>query len=494
MTRNRRTCLIRYSILGQLGLLSACGAEIRTEPGVTDPIVDPVTVSDSGADATPIDDRQLIDVVLDNGALTGLSRYENETARFRTGEPSCVNSPPVEPMLEGLSIDPLYLDCTTSADCTDLDHGACHADTYFDGSNGGDGSDMTYCSYGCQTDADCGESLACDCGPRGGSCVPAECRSDEDCGGARCVRYTTQGSCYAPVSYRCELPDDLCHSDEDCPDLQFCTPGFDGATMSGLSCGDYGGCLMGRPFLIESEPRRASAIARGDWTTTLGLELGDFGDNLSPAHREQLADGWRQIALMEHASVAAFARFSMQLLALGAPASLVHASSQAMVDETRHAQLAFGIVNILSGSAEGPGPLSMDSAMTDIDLEEIAMLVLLEGCIGETCAALEASWASEQCPGPLGDILDGIASDETRHSELAWQFIQWGIEQKPEIAPRLLERALTESRKVSQPSPNEDWIAGFGLVPGSQRHQLRAMPFEDIVIPCLSALQTQLAA
>jgi hypothetical protein len=51
---------------------------------------------------------------------------------------------------------------------------------------------------------------------------------------------------------------------------------------------------------------------------------------------------------MEHASVAAFARFTLDLLALGAPADLVQSAQQALGDEIAHAELCFGLAGATS--------------------------------------------------------------------------------------------------------------------------------------------------
>lgn len=103
---------------------------------------------------------------------------------------------------------------------------------------------------------------------------------------------------------------------------------------------------------------------------------------------------------MEHASVAAFARFTLELLALGAPASLVDAASSAMADEVRHARSCFGLATYYSGAVVGPGPLPVGGALTDVELLHTVELAVLEGCIGETSAALEAAWAADAATEP----------------------------------------------------------------------------------------------
>jgi hypothetical protein len=79
------------------------------------------------------------------------------------------------------------------------------------------------------------------------------------------------------------------------------------------------------------------------------------------------------MALLEHASVASFARFSLQLMAAGAPASLVEAAHRAALDEIEHARLTFRLASRYEGRALGPGPLPVDgSVAVDASLASLA--------------------------------------------------------------------------------------------------------------------------
>ena len=51
--------------------------------------------------------------------------------------------------------------------------------------------------------------------------------------------------------------------------------------------------------------------------------------------RLALGAWWAEIAALEHASVASFARFTLQLLSLGAPPELLADVGQASADEIR---------------------------------------------------------------------------------------------------------------------------------------------------------------
>ncbi|MDB4928218.1 MAG: hypothetical protein JWM10_702, partial [Myxococcaceae bacterium] len=79
-----------------------------------------------------------------------------------------------------------------------------------------------------------------------------------------------------------------------------------------------GGCC-GRPLEIDGRARTAALVATRAWE---GERAAPDGRGTDAVTRQGLADAWRRDALMEHASVASFARFTLQLMALGAPPEL----------------------------------------------------------------------------------------------------------------------------------------------------------------------------
>lgn len=191
---------------------------------------------------------------------------------------------------------------------------------------------------------------------------------------------------------------------------------------NGMCCYTYqsgGEVCDGRPFVVNGVARTAEVVQREDWSSRL------------PA---QGRTPWVQRGLDEHASIAAFAKFVLELLAVGAPAALVADATEAMRDEVEHARLCFG----LAGAAVGPGPLSISGATPSDDLEAIAHATLVEGAVGETLAAIRAATEATRHPDPATvAVLEQIADDETRHAALAWRFIAWALERTPGMRARL---------------------------------------------------------
>jgi hypothetical protein len=198
--------------------------------------------------------------------------------------------------------------------------------------------------------------------------------------------------------------------------------------------------------------------------------------------RARLAEHWTAIGLMEHASIAAFARFSLQLLALGAPADLVEQSNQALADELQHTELAFALASAYGGGAVGPGPLAIDGSLEEQSLEAIVRLVVVEGCIGETVAALEAREAAAHAMDPVvRAALERIADDEAGHAALAWRTLRWATECSradgssagDEAIVGTIEAAFEQGlRALSESNPDHDDLTRHGVLSSSLRSEL----------------------
>ena len=80
-----------------------------------------------------------------------------------------------------------------------------------------------------------------------------------------------------------------------------------------------------------------------------------------PIPREVAAQ-WRENGRTEHASVAAFARLTLDLMALGAPPHLIASSNTDGLDEIRHTELCFSLARSIDGRSEVRAPSPKRSA------------------------------------------------------------------------------------------------------------------------------------
>ncbi|WAS97795.1 ferritin-like domain-containing protein [Nannocystis punicea] len=241
----------------------------------------------------------------------------------------------------------------------------------------------------------------------------------------------------------------------------------------------------GRPLTVHGEARTAPAVHRSEWSSADVPVLRE----LPPATRATLASAWTAAAAAEHASIASFARFVLQLLAVGAPAELVMAAQQAMADEIVHARACYALAGAYAQHPIGPGPLDVTDALGPTDLTAVAVATVREGCINETLAALAAELGSAHAQDPtIRATLARIAADERRHAQLAWQFVQWAVAQSPATA---IAVALTFAEAQSGPAPgtrDEDALLAHGLLSPGTQHELTAVALRDVIAPAATAV------
>jgi hypothetical protein len=252
----------------------------------------------------------------------------------------------------------------------------------------------------------------------------------------------------------------------------------------------------GRPYIVEGQVVVASLVDTTEWRGDLRVPN---VARLTRAQRDALGLWWSNVGLMEHASIAAFARFTLQLLQLGAPPEFVELSQRALADETTHAKLAFSLAGAYLGRAVGPGVLPAANALEPTALCDVLRLAVREGCIGETVAALEAGHALSHCTVPeVRAVLVRIAHDENAHSDLAWRFVRWALDVEPALVDVLLAECSAAAEEVTRPcedgpasarcpsSQESTWLQ-HGAVPPRESAELRRLAIEGVVLPCAQA-------
>lgn len=329
--------------------------------------------------------------------------------------------------------------------------------------------------------------------------------SGEDVAGAccysRCTKLVvgTAGAQVAPPGH---------HLDERCippppngtsvpePTNQVCPAGvaFDGALRPYASASDESCCyttirpnyraIPGRALRIDGEPAAAAAIIDGAW---LGAGTSPRVD-LDADTRQRLAAIWLEAARLEHASIAAFSMLSLRLLALGAPPSLVARTHAAALDEIEHARLAFELATAYAGAPRGPDAFTdVARAAPACDLATLAVETLLDGCMNETVAALEAEVAAARCEDPaVAAVLAKIADDEARHAELAFAIVRWCVELDPGLGATL--RASLATIVLPAPGLRAAHLEPHGVLADATLVALRAEVLRDVVAPCVAAL------
>lgn len=190
----------------------------------------------------------------------------------------------------------------------------------------------------------------------------------------------------------------------------------------------------GRQIRARGKALLPPVAASTRWLTVdVGAPLTLAADaDVSSETRAALAAQWRENGRTEHASVAAFARLTLDLVALGAPPSLVSAAQRDALDEIRHAELCFSLARAIDGAAASPASFpaasraSAPSRIRTVALAELAVSSLVDGALNEGVSARIVSRLARRVEDPaIRAILREIAADEGRHAAHGWDVIRF---------------------------------------------------------------------
>jgi hypothetical protein len=270
--------------------------------------------------------------------------------------------------------------------------------------------------------------------------------------------------------------------------------GGNGGSAGSQFCQPWPSCAtVRRPFLVGADMRSAVVAERDDWAHELPSVQIEHARTA-----EFLAASWLKDALEEHASIAAFARFTLLLLSVGAPPELVIASQRASLDEVRHARECFALAQRYGSRHVGPAELQVADSISVVTLAELAALTVAEGCVGETLGALLAAeqltLASDQ---EVRRVLARVVKDEERHAELAWRFLAWALRQGGPPVAEAAQRAFDTATEELDRMPTVDygvnvdvWHA-HGRVTCAEARALSRAGIHKVIAPCLRALLEQ---
>ncbi len=279
-----------------------------------------------------------------------------------------------------------------------------------------------------------------------------------------------------------------------------CNSAVSGPRFDGKQC-CYSFCSVsccGRPFLVQGTPRVAPVRRGVDWLGPGAPTVHDTSamDSFTAG---ALAGAWLADAQLEHASVAAFGRFMLQLLALGAPSSFVRDAACAAQDEVAHAEMCFALAARFAGQPQEPMPLNLSGALAARTLAEVAHEVVLEGWVGETVAAFIAGRQLEGATDPqVRRALERVFVDEARHSELGWRFVRWALDVGGEVVRVSVQRAFAAALEPSEQPPRpplEESLANtsiwraFGRLGEGELLQAMHAAKTQVIAPCARALR-----
>ena len=248
---------------------------------------------------------------------------------------------------------------------------------------------------------------------------------------------------------------------------------------------EVGFMCEGRPIRVEGAQAFSTVTRRSDWQEELHLDLSSLTDE----QRQILGEVWQKAALAEHASVAAFGQFVLDLMVMGAPAALIEEAQQAMGDEIRHAKLCFQLASLCFDERVGPAAFPQ-AAKAEFSIENVLLGTILDGCINETLAASVALAEAANTKEPtLAAALQQLAEDEQRHAMLSWKTVQWILAEHPEykeLVANTFKRGIASHWE--QMGKERPWAHNWGHLSGPARLQLVRQTLVEVVAPCAQQL------
>jgi len=187
-------------------------------------------------------------------------------------------------------------------------------------------------------------------------------------------------------------------------------------------------------------------------------------------------------------------------MALGAPETLLAASSAAAADEVRHAKLCFATAAEYDNETQrlepGPFPFRDGVVQATVSLQDLAETTTVEGVIGETVAAIEMAVRARHAniSRSTAAMLERMAADEARHSALAWHTLFWAHIHNPGMDMGPIWKAVDNSLWTGVGDFNSDEATNafgngqFGVLDGQEIARIRDASVRAFVKPLLQLL------
>jgi hypothetical protein len=189
---------------------------------------------------------------------------------------------------------------------------------------------------------------------------------------------------------------------------------------------------------------------------SLAIPVGDV-----PADARRLVAGeWRHDGARQHAAIAAFLVHAQNLVALGAPPSLIADASRGALDEVRHARACFAIARAIDGEDASPAafPQIFEApAIPDDRVMALALMAegaLVDGALSQQVAVRVLSrLAARARTVDLRAVLQRMAEDEERHAAQSWEVISWCVAMGGDAVRATVLEADLPGRLLCEVSP-----------------------------------------
>ena len=255
------------------------------------------------------------------------------------------------------------------------------------------------------------------------------------------------------------------------------------------------GYKRGRPYNIDCNNNnitetKKEAINFDFESLEAGIKLVDINDNkwtlepdisiiddininfekLSDEELKKYYDCWLKQGLAEHASIASFSRFSLDLISLGAPSFLIELVHKGTLDEIRHSKIAFDVANIFlsaigdedNNKCINPSKIQSHNIQIDGNCQRILNDLINGGCFNELISALQS--VTDAINLKSNKLLHSIALDETKHCSLAWIAMIWIIQNKENVQYEYVDIQTMYKTQLQDIDDDKESLYAFNVV------------------------------
>ena len=254
----------------------------------------------------------------------------------------------------------------------------------------------------------------------------------------------------------------------------------------------------GRPFTVEYSSRTTKSknvfFDNSDDVESWRLD-NTVSLTINSTYDYEIGLQWLQQAEGEHASIASFARHTLQLMSIGAPSELLLASQAASIDEIKHAKMCYGFASIFLHQDMTPGLFDVEDSLDNLEIKDIIVSVIREGCMEETLSAIEARFRGHLAIDlSVKAALNEISEDESKHAKLAWDTIQWIAKKHPQYQTFIQNAFENEFEKekafmltkstimnICDDNQKDDYLRTFGILTSDDRRKVRQFGIQKII-------------
>ena len=208
----------------------------------------------------------------------------------------------------------------------------------------------------------------------------------------------------------------------------------------------------------------------------------------------KVIESWQTQAQHKYATMYALGRIALRLIEVGAPLDVIAWAQKASIHALDHCRGCLGLVAAYGGEAS---PLKVhfgpEEPSTLQNLEQVAVAVIIKGCIPHTRETLTASRAYEVVGHDVvAQHLRKMAQDGAEDAEGSWKALRWilgaGNSQVEHAARNAFQSMVFELTEEPNADPDEAILLSHGCLTARTRHEVYLDAHDAVIMPAYRAI------